>query len=103
MRGEPAVTETVYEYDGDRLVRSTTVTEPEYSELDRGLLLALLAEKADVCTACGHPAWQCRDPKTAGQWQVVETVCQPTRVAQAAAENVAADKRRGVLIMTRRT
>ena len=45
----------------------------------------------------------CRDPATAGKWTVVQTVCQPTRIAQAEAENVAKSKKRGVVLSTRRT
>lgn len=85
------------------MARTVTVAEPEWSDVDRGLLLALLAEQRETCSSCGHPMSACRDPKTAGSWQVVEDVCQPTRVAQAAAENAAGSKRRGVVLMTRRT
>lgn len=71
--------------------------------MDRGLLLALLAEKAETCHLCGHPIAQCRDRATAGSWTVVEDICQPTRVAQAAAENAAKRKRRGVVFLTKHT
>jgi len=70
--------------------------------VDRGLLLALLAERAEICSSCGHPMSQCRDRSTEGSWQVVEDVCQPSRVAQAAAENLAESKRRGVVLLTKR-
>jgi len=65
-------------------------------------LLALLAERAEICSSCGHPMSQCRDRSTEGSWQVVEDVCQPSRVAQAAAENLAESKRRGVVLLTKR-
>jgi hypothetical protein len=74
----------------------------EWDETDRGLLLALLAEQAETCSMCGHQTSQCRDPKTAGSWQVVQEVCQPSRVAQAVAENLAETKTRGVQLSTRR-
>jgi hypothetical protein len=98
------VTETEYEYDDqNRIVRSLSVAEPEWTDTDRGLVLALLAERRDTCPSCGHPMSQCRDRRTAGTWQVVQEVCQPTRVAQAVAEDVRDSKRRGVVLLTRQT
>lgn len=94
---------TTHEYEEGLLVRSTTTAEPEWTDLDRGLALALVAEKRETCNQCGHPMSQCRDKKTAGHWQVVEEICQPSRVAQVRAEENAKDKRRGVVVMTRRT
>ena len=67
--------------------------------MDRGLVLALLAERADACPMCGHPMSQCRDPRTAGSWEVVPGTCEPSRVAQAVMED---NKRRGLVVMTRR-
>jgi len=83
------------------MVRS--VTEPEWTDTDRGLVLALLAERKDICPSCGHPMSVCRDPSTAGSWTVVRDVCQPSRIAQAVSEDVAKSKKRGVVISTRRT
>lgn len=103
FRGAAAVTETVHEYGDDgRIERSITTAEPEWTDADRGLVLALLAEKADTCPSCGHPMSVCRDPSTAGTWQVEEQICEPTRIAQAVAENNAEAKRRGVMLLTRR-
>ena len=103
FRGAQQVTETTFEYDDDgMLLSSVSVAESVWTDQDRGLLLALLAERRDTCSECGHPMSQCRDPKTAGTWRVVEGVCQPTRVAQAVAENNARDKKRGVVLSTRR-
>ena len=103
FRGDAPVSETTYEYDGGRLVRSTTVTDPDWSAQDRGLALALLAEQRDTCPACGHLKSVCRDPATAQTWTVVQDVCQPSVVAQVVAEQVAESKKRGVQISTRRT
>lgn len=103
MHGAPKVSETTYEYAGDHLVRSVTLTEPDWSEMDRALLLALLEEQAETCPSCGHLMSECRDPRTAGRWQVTEEVCQPSRVTQAAAESVNEAGKRGVLLKTRRT
>jgi len=85
------------------LVRSFTTTEPEWTDVDRGLVLALLAERKEVCSSCGHPMSVCRDPSTAGTWTVVQDVCQPTRIAQAVAEDLAKSKKRGTMLSTRRT
>lgn len=85
-----------------RLIRSVTVSDPDWSDLDRGLALALREEQAETCPSCGHPMSVCRDPRTAGGWQVIEEICQPSRVAQAASENAHEAKRRGVVIMTKR-
>lgn len=74
-----------------------------WDDTDRGLVLALLAERKDTCPQCGHLVSECRDPKTAGSWTVIEEICQPSRVAQAKAEEVFERKRRGVVLMTRRT
>lgn len=102
FRGEPVTTETVYKRNRrGRVVRSVTTADPEFTDLDRGLVLALLAEQRETCQSCGHPMALCRDPRTAGTWQVLEDVCQPSRVSQAAADNVRESKRRGVMIMTR--
>lgn len=95
-----AETETVHEYEDGRLVRS--VTEPRWTEMDRGLVLALLADRAETCSQCDHPMSMCRDPKSAGQWQVLQDVCQASRVAQAVAEDVHKTKKRGVVLSTRR-
>jgi hypothetical protein len=101
--GEPASTETRFEYSRKgRLIRSVAVSEPDWSDLDRGLVLALLEERAETCSMCGHPMSECRDPRTAQKWLVDEQICQPSRIAQAASENAQERKARGVVIMTRR-
>jgi hypothetical protein len=101
--GGQGVTETTYEYEGDLLVRAVTVAEPRWTDTDRGLLLALLAERRETCSQCGHPMSQCRDKKTAGTWQVITDVCYPTQVAQARARDIAKEGRNGVVLSTRRT
>jgi hypothetical protein len=79
------------------------VTDPEWTDTDRGLVLALLEERASICSSCGHPMSECRDPKTAQTWQVLTEVCQPSVIAQVMQEQVQEAKKRGVIIMTRRT
>lgn len=94
----------MYEYDADgRPARAVATAEPDWTDLDRGLVLALLAEQAETCVSCGHPVSECRDVSTRGQWTVVEETCWPSVVSQATAENVHEAKRRGVMLSTRRT
>jgi hypothetical protein len=99
FRGAQLTTETTYQYEDGLLVRSWAVTEPEWTDLDRGLVLALLAERAEICSMCGHPMSVCRDPSTAGTWKVIQETCEPSRVAQAVSES---SKARGLVLMTRR-
>lgn len=74
------------------------VTESVWTDEDRALVLALLAEQRETCSSCGHPMSQCRDPATAQRWTVIESVCQPGRVMAAAAENNAKVGRRGIVL-----
>ncbi len=80
----------------------TSVTERavEWTDLDRDLVLALLAEERDTCPGCGHPLETCRDRSTAGKWSVEEDVCQACLVGQAMSESNMNDKRRGVHLYT---
>ena len=89
---------TTHRYEGGLLVES--VTAPVWTEHDRALVLAYLAEKAETCPSCGHPMSVCRDPRTAGRWRVIESICQPSRVRQAKAEDAVKAKRRGLLLGT---
>jgi hypothetical protein len=47
----------------------------------------------------------CRDKKTAGKWEIVEEICQPSVILQATWDNEAESgkKRRGVMLGTRRS
>ena len=102
FRGEERSEATSYEYDDDgRLARSVTVREPEWTPDDRALVLALIEEEKQICSICGHPLSECRDPSTAGTWMAVTEICQPGRIAQATAENERGT--RGLSIYTRRT
>jgi hypothetical protein len=66
---EPAEV-TTYEYDDDgRLIRSTTVREAEWGEVDRGAMLALAAYEASICTGCRQPMSQSMDPDTQFKWR----------------------------------
>ena len=105
FRGAPQVSETVHVYEGGVLVRAVTTAEAEWTDLDRGLLLALLAEQRETCQLCGHQMSECRDPRTARTWQIKEEICQPSVILQATQDNMAESKtkRRGVVLMTKRT
>jgi hypothetical protein len=78
-----------------------TIREPEWSEEDRALVLALAEERAEICPGCGNRMSECRDKRTAGTWTVETEICQPSRVAQKLAEENR--ETRGLHIYTRRT
>jgi hypothetical protein len=80
-----------------------TVREPEWTEHDRALVLAHLAEEADRCPECGYPRSVCRDKNTARTWQAVREICQPSVMAQVEFEAIHRDKVRGAVVTTRRT
>lgn len=65
---------------------------------------ALLDYRANTCSSCGHQVDECQDPKTAGSWQVIEHVCQPSLVVEATLDNAREEsrKKRGVMYATRR-
>jgi hypothetical protein len=47
---------TTYEYDdAGRLIRATTVREPEWGEVDRAAAIELAAYEADLCPGCKQP------------------------------------------------
>lgn len=68
-------------------MRAVTRREPEWTDEDRGLVLALLAERDETCPGCRQPMDECRDPKTAGSWSPVQQVCQACVVQEAASDN----------------
>jgi hypothetical protein len=52
---EPTVT-TTFEYDpAGRLLRSVTVTEPEWDDIGRAAVYALMRLEADLCPGCSQP------------------------------------------------
>lgn len=46
---------TEYEYDGDLLVRSVTTAEPEWTEHDQAVAVALTRYREGLCSCCGLP------------------------------------------------
>jgi hypothetical protein len=56
MEGREPVEVTEYEYDdAGRMVRSTTIREPEWTEQDTAEVFALAAHRATLCPCCGLP------------------------------------------------
>jgi hypothetical protein len=54
--GRPSMSVTVHECDArGRLVRSTTTSDPDWTDEDRDLALALVAWEADLCPGCRTP------------------------------------------------
>lgn len=88
-----------------RVVEATTVHDPEWTDEDRAWLLALLAERADTCPGCGHPADEAHNRATERQWQVQTSVCQACLLLEATRDNQreAGTRNRGeYLAVTRR-
>lgn len=54
--------------------------EPEWTDEDRGWVLALLAEQRDTCQGCGYPLEECRDPASMHQWRIVQDQCEACRM-----------------------
>lgn len=67
---EPAEV-TTFEYDGDRLVRTVTVREPEFDDVERARLLGSRLHEASI-GAHGIPMSEATDPATRGKWLVNE-------------------------------
>lgn len=81
-----------------------TRREPEWTDEDRGLVLAWLAERDETCPGCRQPLDECRDPKTAGTWTPVEETCQACLVQEAATDNAnEGTRRRGLYLGVTRT
>lgn len=53
----------------------TTVTEPEWDDVQRDHMLALAAYEATLCPICGGPADECQSPEAEGRFKGVP----PTR------------------------
>src|SRR3954471_6198450 len=71
LLGRSVRTVTEHEHDDNgRLIRSVATTEPLWTDEDRDLLLALLAEEAEECTGCGQPLAQTTDPANRGTYEV---------------------------------
>lgn len=65
---EPA-RRTVYHYDqAGRLLAAETLVEPEWTDYDRALALALADFEAESCPGCGHPLAETTDPEAEYRW-----------------------------------
>jgi hypothetical protein len=58
-----------------------------WTDEDRDLLLALLAEDAVACTGCGHPLDVTTDGANRGRWDVKRRTCEACLVLEAAVGN----------------
>jgi hypothetical protein len=78
-----------------------TVRESEWTEEDRALVLAFIANERGQCPGCGHPVEECRDRATGANWQVFTETCWASRWASKVAEDNAGQA--GLYIYTKRT
>lgn len=53
--GTRPTTTTTYEYEDGRVVRTVTVADPDWTDLDRRAALALAQYEQDLCGGCGQP------------------------------------------------
>ena len=58
-----------------------------WTDEDRNLLIALLAEERDECRECGQPRDVSHDRKTQGTWRVHRVTCEACRILEAEAGN----------------
>lgn len=58
-----------------------------WTDDDRDLLLALLAEEAEECSGCGQPLAQTTDPDNRGTYEVSRVTCEACVVLQAEVDN----------------
>jgi hypothetical protein len=66
---EPART-TVYEHNAaGRVVRSSVIQEPEWSDEDREMAMALASYEADLCGGCGHHLGETTRPENEGMYR----------------------------------
>lgn len=82
-----------------------TTADPLWTDEDRDLLIALLAEERDECAGCGHPLEVSTDRKTQQTWQVHRRTCEACRVLEAEVDNdlEAKTRKRGVRYAVTRT
>lgn len=80
MDGREPAEVTEHEYDaGGRLVRSVTIREPEFTEQDRGELLALAVYREGLCPLCGRPLEVCTSHEETGpEFTANFTACRAT-------------------------
>lgn len=69
MLGRRRTSVTVYEYDADRLVRSVTTHDAEWSEEDRGWAAAAKRNADTDCPGCGQPLSETTDPDNEGKYE----------------------------------
>lgn len=81
-----------------------TESDPLWTDEDRDLLLALLAEEREECSGCGRPLAETTDPANRGGYEVHREACEACLVLEAEVENDHEHSRpRGVKYMVLRT
>lgn len=76
------------------MIRSVTTADPLWTDEDRNLLLALLAEEREECSGCRQPLEISTDRRTQGTWQVKRITCEACRILEAEIGNDHEAKRR---------
>jgi hypothetical protein len=81
FEGRVPATTTEYEYDGGLMVRSTTTSEPLWTEHDQAVMVALARYRETLCSCCGLPAaMTLADERDAPQFVVSKRYCLARRV-----------------------
>lgn len=83
FRGRPVRTDYVLDEHG-RVIGS--VTDPDWTDDDRDLALALLAYEAGLCHGCGHPLAETTDPNAEETYQGDLVRCHRCTAAEQVAE-----------------
>ena len=68
MHGWEPGESTVFEYDGDRLIRTTTTREPEWNAQEVGYLLASRAIEFEPKNSLGIPLADAMNPDNQFKW-----------------------------------
>lgn len=82
--GRPVRTDYVLDQHG-RVIGS--VTDPDWTDEDRDLALALLAYEASLCTGCGHPLAETTDPAAEEAYVAEAMRCHRCTAAEQEAES----------------
>jgi len=80
LDGREPVEVTEHQYDdAGRLVRSVTTREPEFTDQDRGELIALAVYREGLCPLCGRPLDVCTSHEDTGpEFAATWTACRAT-------------------------
>ncbi len=70
----------------DRLVRSITTVEPEWTEREQAVMLALQEYRDGLCPSCGRPLAECTAAESEEQYAVQVRRCHATTAKHQEAE-----------------